>query len=77
MLWASYTLLRRPGQLCQELYTQVGPLGCSEAAQKGLGCKCILLVLCWNQQLRCERMATALLSPGPWHVHLITKVTGC
>lgn len=36
MPWAGYASLRCLGQLCQELYTQVGPLGCSEAAQKGL-----------------------------------------
>lgn len=27
----------------------VGLLGCSEAAQKCLGYKCVLLVLCWHQ----------------------------
>lgn len=36
---------------------------------------CVLLVLCWNQRLRCERMATALPSPGPWCVHLTTEAT--
>lgn len=35
--WAGYSLLRCPGQLCQDLYTQVGPLGCSVASQEGLG----------------------------------------
>jgi len=72
-----HTWLRHPGQLSWELCAQVGQLGCSEVAQKCLGCKCVLLMLCWNQWLRCKRTAIVLPSCVPWPMGLTTKVISC